>query len=190
MAWFVWWLFCPIDGIIGSFLFVSVCLCLCVCVVSFLGVVFLLSLWDCRVTFVICFVVVRPDSHLMMRPDCLSWDLSDETGVINVFGIMAWFVWWLFRPIDGIIGSFLFVSVCLCLLVCCIFPWCCFSPISLGLSCCVRHFLCGCASGFLPDDPPGLLVVGLKWWNRCYICVWYHGLICVVVIPHYWWYNW
>ena len=30
--------------------------------------------------------------------------------------IMAWFVWWLFRPIDGIIGSFLFVSVCVCVL--------------------------------------------------------------------------
>ena len=37
-------------------------------VVSLLGVVILPPLWDCRVAFVIFFVVVRPGCHLMIPP--------------------------------------------------------------------------------------------------------------------------
>ena len=65
---------------------------------------------------------------------------------------------WLFRPIDGIIGSFLFVSVC----VCCIFLWCCLSPVYQGLSCYVRRLLFGCASGLPPDDLARIAFGGIK----------------------------
>ena len=72
--------------------------------------------------------------------------------------------------------TLLYIILCVCLCVsvcvCCIFPWCCFSPISLGLSCCVHHLLCGCASRFPPDDHARIACSGIKVVKQVlYMCV-------------------
>ena len=105
--------------------------------------------------------------------------------------IEAWFVWWLFRPIDSIIDSFvLFLMSSIYF----------FYLFLHSTSVFIYHF------HFVTLSCIFRLLRGTSWWAtrplacRClrvetqwlfssdiaYLCVLYRGLICVVVIPPCW----
>ena len=107
-AWFVWWLHHSVDSIIDSSL-----MFLLVCLIphsyffsSFINFILL----PCRVFCVWCIKIHAEEDP----PGCVYMPKGWNTRfvflwilLIDVSCVEAWFVWWLFHPVDSIIDSLL-----------------------------------------------------------------------------------